>query len=77
MSVYVFEGRDSFQFVLLESARVSALRRVANVAPADFNYDGRLDVMILVALPTLANEPPRYQIMIYLQTDDSKFGLFC
>lgn len=70
--VYLFN--DAFRFVRQADAAIASLRNVRNVAPADFNYDGLLDVMVLVQLPPLDAPHPRYQIAVYLQTENHQFS---
>ena len=67
--VYLFDS-VAFRFVRHDAARVVGLSEPRNVATADFNYDGRLDVLVLLALPPLDAVHRRYQVLVYLQDAD-------
>ena len=69
--LYTFDAAN-FEYKKHESATIEALGDVRSVAPADFNRDGNLDLLVTVA--TGASR----QLIVYIRTADNEkvsFGL--
>jgi len=71
VNVYLWD-HDSFSFQLSPSSQIIAPsgRKIVNIVPADFTYDGKLDLMVMLKGPN--NEET--EMMLWLGSTEGGYG---
>jgi integrin alpha FG-GAP repeat containing protein 1 len=71
VTVYLWD-HDSFSFQLSPSSEITIPegRKIVNIIPADFSYDGKLDLLVMMKASGSSNT----EMMLWLSSSEGSFG---